>query len=97
MKNIASIPKVPSNALDVFRLLPKGTRAEVLNNVLYMSPSLFYEHQQLVTLLTGKLWAYIEQLNREFHLSRHLMFIWKVNYQLFSPTFFLLAIRIRRY
>lgn len=60
MKNIASIPKVPSNALDVFRLLPKGTRAEVLNNVLYMSPSPFYEHQQLVTLLTGKLWAYIE-------------------------------------
>jgi Uma2 family endonuclease len=60
MKNITSIPKVPSNALDVFRLLPKGTRAEVLNNVLYMSPSPFYEHQQLVTLLTGKLWAYVE-------------------------------------
>jgi len=60
MKNITSIPKVPSNALDVFRLLPKGTRAEVLNNVLYMSPFPFYEHQQLVTLLTGKLWAYVE-------------------------------------
>ena len=60
MKNINFIPKVPSNALDVFRLLPKGTRAEVLNNVLYMSPSPFYEHQQLVTLLTGKLWAHVE-------------------------------------
>ena len=60
MKNTTSIPKVPTNALDVFRLLPKGTRAEVLNNVLYMSPSLFFEHQRLVTLLTGKLWAYIE-------------------------------------
>lgn len=60
MKNITFIPKVPSNALDVFRLLPEGTRAEVLNNVLYMSPSPFYEHQQLVTLLTGKLWAHVE-------------------------------------
>lgn len=60
MKNINFIPKVPSTALDVFRLLPKGTRAEVLNNVLYMSPSPFYEHQQLVTLLTGKLWNYID-------------------------------------
>jgi len=60
MKNITFIPKVPSNALDVFRLLPEGTRAEVLNNVLYMSPSPFLEHQQLVTLLTGKLWAHVE-------------------------------------
>ena len=63
MKNFTSIPGVPSNALDVFRLLPEGTRAEVLNNVLYMSPSPFYAHQQLVTLLTGKLWAYIETNN----------------------------------
>ena len=61
MKNVTSIPKVPSTALDVFRLLPKGTRAEVINNVLYMSPSPFYEHQQLVTLLTGKLWAYVDK------------------------------------
>lgn len=60
MKNISFIPKVPSTALDVFRLLPKGTRAEVLNNILYISPSPFYEHQQLVTLLTGKLWTQIE-------------------------------------
>lgn len=60
MKGIITIPKIPSNALDVFRLLPEGTRAEVLNNVLYMSPSPFFEHQQLVTLLTGKLWAYVE-------------------------------------
>lgn len=39
---------IPANALEVFRLLPKGTRAEVLNNVLYMSPSPFYWHQQVL-------------------------------------------------
>lgn len=60
MKNITTIPQVPTNALDVFRLLPKGTRAEVLNNILYVLPSPFYRHQQLVTLLTGKLWAHVE-------------------------------------
>jgi len=60
MKSITSIPKVPSNALDVFRLLPEGTRAEVLNNVLYMSPSPFFQHQQLIVSLVVKLGSHIK-------------------------------------
>ena len=42
---------MPVTALDVFKMLPQGTRAEVINNVLYMSPSPLYSHQQLVTKL----------------------------------------------
>jgi Uma2 family endonuclease len=61
MKNTPQLAKVPANALDVFRLLPEGTRAEVLNNILYMSPSPFFQHQKLVTLLAGKLWAHIDK------------------------------------
>ena len=61
MKTITRIPDVPVTALDVFRLLPEGTRAEVINNVLYMSPSPFFAHQQIVTHLAGKLWAHIEK------------------------------------
>ncbi len=34
-----AIEKVPKTALDVFRLLPEGTLCEVIDNVLYMSPS----------------------------------------------------------
>ncbi len=79
MKNITLIPKVPSTALDIFRLLPKGTRAEVLNNVLYMSLSPFYEHQQLVTLLTGKLWIYIDAVKSGILLVSPLMFTWRAN------------------
>lgn len=59
MKNVPALPNIPTTALDIFRLLPKGTRAEVLNNVLYMSPSPFFEHQQLVTLLAGRIWAHV--------------------------------------
>ncbi len=63
MKGIAAISKVPSTAVDIFRLLPKGTRAEVLNNVLYMSPSPFFEHQQLIVSLVLQLGNHIK-LNR---------------------------------
>jgi Uma2 family endonuclease len=60
MKTITRIPDVPVTALDVFRMLPEGTRAEVINNVLYMSPSPFYQHQQLLIKLTVKLGGFIE-------------------------------------
>jgi Uma2 family endonuclease len=60
MKNVPQLTKVPVNALDVFRLLPEGTRAEVLNNVLYMSPSPFFQHQRLIVSLVLKLGNHIE-------------------------------------
>ncbi len=51
MKTITRIPDVPVTALDVFRLLPEGTRAEVIFNTLYMSPSPVYDHQKLISTL----------------------------------------------
>ncbi|MEN9548370.1 MAG: hypothetical protein RIR12_961 [Bacteroidota bacterium] len=51
MKTYTRIPDVPVTALDVFKLLPQGTRAEVINNVLYMSPSPKYPHQSLLLVL----------------------------------------------
>lgn len=55
--------KIPSNALEVFRLLPKGTRAEVLNNVLYMSPSPFYWHQQVLADLHLSIGNHVKKEN----------------------------------
>jgi Uma2 family endonuclease len=43
-----TLQKIPVSALDVFRMLPKGTRCEVLNNTLYMSPSPVFNHQQIL-------------------------------------------------
>ena len=61
MKTIIRIPDVPVSALDVFRMLPEGTRAEVINNVLYMSPSPIFNHQKLVSTLFLKLGNHIEE------------------------------------
>ncbi len=60
MKIVIRIPDVPVTALDVFRLLPVGTRAEVINNVLYMSPSPFFDHQKIITTLFLRLGNHIE-------------------------------------
>jgi Uma2 family endonuclease len=62
MKTITVMPEVPVTALDVFKLLPEGTRAEVINNVLYMSPSPFYDHQQLLRQLTLKIGNHVEKV-----------------------------------
>ncbi len=61
MKTITRIPDVPVSALDVFRMLPEGTRAEVINNVLYMSPSPIFNHQKLISTLFLKLGNHIEE------------------------------------
>ncbi|MDQ6814004.1 MAG: Uma2 family endonuclease, partial [Bacteroidota bacterium] len=43
---------VPRTALEVFEMLPEGTRCEVINNLLYMSPAPTSYHQWLQTILT---------------------------------------------
>ncbi len=60
MKTLTRIPDVPVTALDVFKILPEGTRAEVIFNVLYMSPSPFYNHQKLLSVLFLKIGNKIE-------------------------------------
>lgn len=46
-------PKLPRTAKEVFEMLPEGTLAEVIDNTLYMSPSPFFEHQDIISdLLT---------------------------------------------
>lgn len=52
MKTRIKIRNVPLTALDIFRMLPEGTRAEVIFNTLYMSPSPLFNHQQIITELT---------------------------------------------
>lgn len=58
-----TLSKIPSTAIDVFKMLPKGTRCEVLNNTLYMSPSPFYKHQQLLTDIVIILGSLVKENN----------------------------------
>jgi len=41
------ITEIPSTAVEIYRMLPEGTRCEVILNELSMSPSPSREHQQV--------------------------------------------------
>jgi Putative restriction endonuclease len=56
-----TLQKIPASALDVFRLLPEGTRCEVLFNTLYMSPFPIFNHQQILNKLNIKIATHIEE------------------------------------
>lgn len=42
------LPSPPRTAMEVFKMLPEGTLCEVINGILYMSPSPFTQHQLIV-------------------------------------------------
>jgi Uma2 family endonuclease len=39
---------IPQTAMEVFEMLPEGTRCEVIDNALYMSPSPTTDHQDIL-------------------------------------------------
>ncbi len=39
----------PRTAIEVFEMLPEGTLAEVINNIIYMSPAPSFPHQDVCT------------------------------------------------
>jgi len=43
----------PRTAMEVFEMLPEGTLAEVINNVIYMSPAPSFPHQDVCTHLAS--------------------------------------------
>jgi Uma2 family endonuclease len=56
-------------AMATYRMLPEGTSAELINNVLYDSPSPLYGHQSLSKILLRKLLEVVEdhQKGMVFH------------------------------
>ena len=52
---------IPANALEIYRMLPEGTRCEVLYNVLTMSPAPSIQHQLLSFKLSGLLFNFLEK------------------------------------
>lgn len=49
-------------AVEVFDMLPEGTRAEVLNNILYMPPTPSFEHQDISGDITTSIRVFINRL-----------------------------------
>jgi Uma2 family endonuclease len=58
MKTLTDRP--PRSPMELFKILPEGTLAEVINNQIYMAASPFYKHQKLVKALSRKLSELIE-------------------------------------
>lgn len=49
-------------AVEVFDMLPEGTRAEVLNNILYMPPTPTAEHQEMSMDISAEIYNHIKKL-----------------------------------
>lgn len=49
----------PRTIMEVFRMLPEGTLAEVIENRLYMSPTPSTTHQRLITHLLTQIHEYV--------------------------------------
>jgi Uma2 family endonuclease len=53
------ISEIPSSAVDVYKMLPEGTRCEVILNELIMSPSPSRDHQLVLIKLTTLLFQFL--------------------------------------
>lgn len=53
------ISEIPSSAVDVYKMLPEGTRCEVIFNELIMSPSPSRDHQLVLIKLTTLLFQFL--------------------------------------
>ena len=53
--------QIPVTAIDIFKMLPEGTRCEVLFNQLSMSPSPSTDHQLISFKLSGQFYNFLEQ------------------------------------
>lgn len=51
----------PKTLMEVYRMLPEGTRAELINNQLFMSPAPTTIHQKVIVTLTGQFYNYINE------------------------------------
>ena len=59
----AVIESPPRTIMEVFKMLPEGTLAELLNGVIYMSPSPVRDHQRIVLKLSSAIHQFVEKNN----------------------------------
>ena len=58
MKNVLDIPRT---AMEVFNMLPEGTLCEVIDNVLYMSPSPTTDHQRILLNIAFEIKSFLSR------------------------------------
>jgi Uma2 family endonuclease len=55
-----TLVRPPRTIMEVFKMLPETTLAEVINNQLYMSPSPVGRHQRVISKLFTQIYDYVE-------------------------------------
>lgn len=63
MNREVNIDSPPRTMMEVYKSLPEGTLVELIDNVLYMSPSPVYKHQRVLLSLASQLKSKIEDMN----------------------------------
>jgi Uma2 family endonuclease len=63
MKQI-QIESPPRTIMEVYKNLPEGTLAELIDNIIHMSPSPVYKHQFVLQTIFRKLSDFIEDKNK---------------------------------
>ncbi|MCA6433333.1 MAG: Uma2 family endonuclease, partial [Cytophagales bacterium] len=73
---IAQIPSPPRTIMEVFKMLPEGTLAELINGQIYMSPTPTNLHQRISRKLEIKLNEFIDRnfLGEIFHAPLDIYF-----------------------
>ena len=57
------IDRPPRTIMEVYKMLPEGTLAELIDGVIYMSPSPISNHQRVLTKLSASLHDFLNEKN----------------------------------
>lgn len=76
----------PRTIMEVFKMLPEGTLAEVIDKTLYMSPTPITAHQRIVRKLSTEIDSYLtdKSIGELFLLLS--MYFWIQTQTQFNPT-----------
>ena len=55
------VQQPPRTIMEVFKLLPEGTLAEIIENKLYMSPTPVTKHQRIISKLLSGLYVFVNK------------------------------------
>ena len=54
------VERPPRTIMEVYKMLPEGTLAEIINGIIYMSPSPLRMHQRIIGKLFTQFFEYVE-------------------------------------
>ncbi len=55
------LERPPRTIMEVYKMLPVGTLAELIDGIIYMSPSPVTNHQRIISKLLGRMFPYTEE------------------------------------